>query len=311
MIPAPVTGTAAAHIVTSRPGRSLTTASGAGRAQVSEDLRGAGDATSHARPRCSGTGRAPGPGRARCTTVCLNLRPEALEDRAPAPQWRRAGPMQLPDPSVRTPAVLAKAVLLWGPGTILVGGRVVCRSVAPGCRRARTPGRAGRRSSRGADGGSPGPRSRPRGRPRGRSAPRCCPRPPAPEVPAVPVSRPCLGWWSPCQPFRRSVAHLRPSPSADRRPELTLRMHLSAGCRSGVTGRVQPGEDCLHPAVAVRRVSQPELAEDASGVGLDGLLAHVHRGGDRPVRPALGDQREHLPLPHGQGGRAGCRSAGA
>ena len=81
--------------------------------------------------------------------------------------------------------------------------------------------------------------------------------------------------------------------------------------RSGVATRlarteVPPGvvaqrrEHRQHAAVVVGRLLEAELVEDLPDVRLDRLRAEEERLADRPVRPPLGHQAEHLALAVGQ-----------
>src|SRR4051794_14367634 len=48
--------------------------------------------------------------------------------------------------------------------------------------------------------------------------------------------------------------------------------------------------------MAVRVLGEAELGEDATGVGLDGLLRDGHRGGDSAVGAPFGDETQDLAL---------------
>jgi hypothetical protein len=52
------------------------------------------------------------------------------------------------------------------------------------------------------------------------------------------------------------------------------------------------GEHGEHPAVAVLRLRESQLAEDGADMRFDGLLGNPELLGDRRVRLAFGDDRE-------------------
>src|SRR5215216_5942693 len=105
-----------------------------------------------------------------------------------------------------------------------------------------------------------------------------------------------------CPPFVFVRAnHARPACSNDaqrRRTEAELRATacrrvLAAFRRLGVS---EQGEHRQHAAVVVLALGQVELLEDALHVPLDGARAEIEPLADRPVRAALGDEREHVAL---------------
>ena len=64
--------------------------------------------------------------------------------------------------------------------------------------------------------------------------------------------------------------------------------------------QTEVGQHRLHPPVDLQVDRQVELGEDAVDVLGHGLLGDVEGGRDRGVRPALGHQRQHLPLAGGE-----------
>src|SRR4051794_34726048 len=73
-------------------------------------------------------------------------------------------------------------------------------------------------------------------------------------------------------------------------------------CRGAVirTSRLEICQYGQDATVILGRRGEPELAEDARHVLLDGALGHDHLGGDRVVGAALGHQAEHLALARGE-----------
>ena len=63
------------------------------------------------------------------------------------------------------------------------------------------------------------------------------------------------------------------------------------------------GEDREHPAVIPVTLGQAQFQEDVADVLLDRTVADHQLPGDRGVRPALGHQPQHLPLPRRQLGQ--------
>src|SRR4029450_6612531 len=68
----------------------------------------------------------------------------------------------------------------------------------------------------------------------------------------------------------------------------------------------QEGEDGQDAAVVVLAVGQLQLLEDRLDVALDGARAEGGLAGDGAVRPAFGDERQHLALALGEGVEQGA-----